>query len=123
MANATKKANRALNAIKIIRKHFNTKELLQILTNNFYSILYYNSEVWMLKNLNTNLKRSLPWTSASALKMAQHYPKHNINYIDLHHITKRATPEMFSMYKLALLLFKVYTDTLPNDEPVQLNIN
>ena len=66
---------------QIITKHFNNKELLQILPSNFYSILYYNSEVWMLKNLNTNLKRSLLSTSANALKMALHYPKWNINYI------------------------------------------
>ncbi len=55
--------------------------------------------------------------------MALHYPKHNVNYINLHRITKLATPEMFSMYKLALLLFKVYNDYWPNDEWIQLNVN
>ena len=123
VANTTKKANKALNAIKIIRKYFNTKELLQILTSNYYSILYYNSEVWMLKNLNSYLKRSLLSASANALKMALHYPKRNINYKELHRITKRATPEMLSMYKLALLLFKVYNDCWPLDEWIQLNEN
>ncbi len=123
MKNATKKANRALYAIKIIRKHFNTRERLQILTSKFYSILYYNSEVWVLNNLNANHKRSLQSTSASALKMALHYPKHNIKYINLHRITLRASPEMFSMYKLALLLFKVYNDYLSIDECVQLNVS
>jgi hypothetical protein len=114
---------RALNAIKIIRKHFNTRELLLILTSNFYSILYYNSEAWMLNNLNANLKRSLLSTSVSALKMALLYPKHNINYINLHQITKLTTVEVFGMCKLELLLFKVYNDCLPNDEWVQLNVN
>jgi hypothetical protein len=41
----TKKASGARNDIKVIRKHFNTREVLQILTINFYSIIYYNSEV------------------------------------------------------------------------------
>jgi hypothetical protein len=69
-----KKDNRPLDAFKIIRKHFNTRELLQILTSNFFSILYYNSNVWMLSNRTANLKRSLLSTSAVALKMALHYP-------------------------------------------------
>jgi dsDNA-binding SOS-regulon protein len=39
------KANQALNAIKLIRKFFNTKELTSLLAGNFYLILYYNSEI------------------------------------------------------------------------------
>ncbi len=35
VANTTKNVNRALNAIKRIRKHFKTKELLQILASNY----------------------------------------------------------------------------------------
>ena len=34
------KSKKALHAIKLIRKHFNQKELLTLLTSNFYSILY-----------------------------------------------------------------------------------
>ena len=75
------------------------------------------------KNLNSYLKRSLLSASANALKMALHYPKRNINYKELHRITNRATPEMLSMYKLALLLFKVYNDCWPLDEWIQLNEN
>jgi endonuclease/exonuclease/phosphatase family metal-dependent hydrolase len=117
------KSNKALNAIKIIRKHFNTKELLQILTSNFYSILYYNSEVWLLNNLNVSLKQSLLSTSANALKMALHYPKHNISFNNLHLITKRATPNMISMYKLSLLLYKIYNEKLPTNEWEHLNFD
>ena len=38
------KANKALHAIKLIRKYFNNKELLTLLTTNFYSVLYYNCQ-------------------------------------------------------------------------------
>ena len=44
------KANRALHAIKLIRKYFTKDEILALLTSNFYSILYYNSEVWHIPN-------------------------------------------------------------------------
>jgi hypothetical protein len=41
-----RKVNKATNAIRLTRKHFNTKQLIQIITSNFFSILYYKSEVW-----------------------------------------------------------------------------
>jgi hypothetical protein len=36
---------------------------------------------------------------------------------------EHATPEILSIDKLALLLFKVYNDYLPSDEWIQLNEN
>ena len=41
------------------KKYFNTTELLQLITSNFYSILYYNSEIWHLPSLKGNLKGKL----------------------------------------------------------------
>ena len=41
----------ALSAIRLIRNYFNTDELLKLITSNFNSILYYNSEVWHLRTL------------------------------------------------------------------------
>ena len=46
-----KKSLAALHAIKLIRKYFTHKELSMLLTSNFFSILYYNSEIWHLKTL------------------------------------------------------------------------
>ena len=45
VSSAIIKSGKALNAIKLIRKYFNTKELVQLITSNFYSILFYNSEI------------------------------------------------------------------------------
>ncbi len=39
------KSDPALNAIKLTRKFFTSHELLQLLTSNYFSILYYNSEL------------------------------------------------------------------------------
>ena len=50
------KSLNALNAIKLIKKFFNRTELLQLVTSNFYSILYYNSGIWHLPNLKNALK-------------------------------------------------------------------
>jgi hypothetical protein len=37
---AATKANCALNAIRLIRKYFKTKKLVQLIANNYYSILF-----------------------------------------------------------------------------------
>ena len=80
VASCLKKANKSLCALKIIRRYFNTKELLQILTSNVYSVLYYNSEVWHLPSLNKCLKHKLLSFSANAIKLALHYPKQQISH-------------------------------------------
>ena len=90
-----KKANKSLCALKLIRKYFNTQELLQLLTCNVFSILYYNSEVWHMPSINQCLQRKLLTFSSQAIKMALHYPRDLISNINLHKIAKRATPEMF----------------------------
>jgi hypothetical protein len=81
------KSNKALNVIKPIRRFFNSKELIQLLTSNFFSILYYNSEGWHLPALHQNIKKSLIAASSGALKMALHYPKYNISCTSQNSIT------------------------------------
>jgi hypothetical protein len=45
VSRAIKGANNSLQAIKMIRKYFKTFEIIQLLTSNFYSKLYYGSEI------------------------------------------------------------------------------
>ena len=59
IANASSKALKVLNAIKIIKKCFTKKELLQLVTSNVFSILYYNSKIWHLPSLKSELKQKL----------------------------------------------------------------
>ena len=49
VTNPIKKANGALNAIKLIKKYFTNLELVGLVTSNYYSVLFYNSEIF--KNL------------------------------------------------------------------------
>jgi hypothetical protein len=69
------KAHKALNALRLIRRFFNTKELLKLQTSNYYSVLYYNCEEWMISSLKVRVQQSLLTALANALKMAYHYPK------------------------------------------------
>ena len=45
------KARKALHGIKLIKKRFDKNDLRQLLTSNYYSVVYYNSEVWHLHSL------------------------------------------------------------------------
>ena len=65
------KANRALHAIRLIKKYFNQDEILSLLTSNFYLVLYYNSEVWHIPNFKPALNQSILSASGNALKLLQ----------------------------------------------------
>jgi hypothetical protein len=67
------------------------------------------------------LKQKLLAFSANSIKMALHFPKQLISYWNLHKMVNRATPEMFCIYKLYLMLRKLYNDKFPIDEWTHLN--
>ena len=50
--NTITKAKNALNTIKLIKKYFKKDELLTLVTANYYSVLYYSSEIWQIPTLN-----------------------------------------------------------------------
>jgi hypothetical protein len=91
-----------VNAIKLIRKFFNSTKLLQLLTSNFYPVLNYNSEVWQVKTPKYRIKNQLLSASANAVRIALHYPAANISFLELHEGVKWSTPKMFSKYKLSI---------------------
>ena len=67
VATSVKKANKSLLAIKLISKYFNENQIKSLLTSNFKSVLYYNSEIWDLKKLAPYLKNLLLSTSSKAM--------------------------------------------------------
>ena len=115
-----KKYHSALNAIRLII-FFNQRELLQLITSNFYSILFYNSEIWHLPSLNSNLKQKLLSASTKALKICWKKINNFFSFEALHKMSKRATPEKDMKYKLAFCLHKIYI--INSNEFIRLNIN
>ena len=106
----------------MIQKYFTKDEILQLLTSNFYSILYYNSEVWHIPNLKPQLKQLLLSASANALKLSQRSPDMYESYIDVHKSCNRATPNQIITYKHALL-HKLYDVNFPQGDWLDLNIH
>ena len=123
VANSIKKANKSLLAIKLISKFFNQTEIKNLLTSNFYSVLYYNSEIWHLPKLAPYLKTLLMSASANALKLCTPSYTQDMSFTTLHEFNKRATPDQFCIYKQSLLLHTVYNFQTPKIEWLTLNFN
>ena len=121
---ALQKANRALNAIKLIKNYFELAELVQLITSNFYSVLYYNSEVWNIPTLGTALQNQLLSASARALKICSR-PNDlwMLSFNDLHEMAGRATPQKLRDYKSALQLYKTMDQHIPTTDWINLNLN
>ena len=121
VSRAIKSSKTSLQAIKMIRRYFNTDEIKQLLTSHFYSRLYYGSEIWQLPRLNKNLKKQLFAASGNALKTCEKYFNQETSFVDLHKKHERATPTQFSKYRHALMLFKTFNKKFPKDVWLDLN--
>ena len=95
--------------------HFKKYEILQLLTANYYSVLYFNSEIWHIPSLSYQLKKYLMSASANPLKICTKYVE-NTSFLTLHAINKRATPDNMIKYKTALQLHKLYNSTTSSYE-------
>jgi hypothetical protein len=110
VAKAIEKSKRSLNALKLLRKYFSTKELIKLVTSNYFSILLYNLELWYSPDLNEALKHSLFVAFAKELRLCNHYSDPSLSFVNLHKIMTRATPDMLSKYKHSLLLYKTFNN-------------
>ena len=105
VSQAIKKARKALHGIRLIKKHFDKNELRQLLTSNYYSVLYYNSEVWHMPSRHTSLKRQLLFASAAAIKIMGQSQDIQLAFEQLHLPNAKATPIKLMTYKLSLQLY------------------
>ena len=92
-----------------------------LLTSNFYSVLYYNCEIWLSKELKMRNKQQILAASANALKLLNNVSDLRISYNQLHCQEKRATPMNFAKYRLAIQLYKIYNDDNYNDDWQDMN--
>ena len=120
---AITKAKKALQAIKLIKKHFNKNELMTLLIANYYSVLFYNSEIWLLPSLTRPIKQILLSASAAPLKMYCHTYHSLMSYETLHYVSKHPTPNDYTKYNHALLLYKTHNNTNQTSDWLDLNFN
>ena len=76
-----------------MKQYFSTIELPQIITSNFYSALYDNSENYNFSPSKNILKQTIISSSAIALKMCIKFPDPMISFKRLHEMYNGAITE------------------------------
>ena len=84
VAKAIAKAKRALFALRLLRKHFSNIEMRTLLDSHFYSVLYYNSNIWLTPSLSPDMKQNLLSISATALRSCLMHKGFDISFENLH---------------------------------------
>ena len=93
-----------------------------LLTSNFYSILYYNCEIWLSNGLTNILKQRILSVSSQALLMLNNSSDLRTSFNQLHKLEKRAPPMEFVKYRLAIQLFKIYNGSSMDKDWIDMNI-
>ena len=106
IAQTVQKAKKATHVIKLIREYVTKIELKQLITSNFYSVLYYNCEIWLLPGLNINLKKHLLSASARALKLCDYVSDIEMSFERLHFLHGRDNPTQMMKYTFAQNIVK-----------------
>ena len=96
------KARRALFALRPISKYFTFTEMRLLLDSNFYSILYYNCNIWLTSSLSPEYKQKLLSTSANALRTCLRNIAFDVSFDNVHRISKKCTPAQILLYNQAI---------------------
>ena len=123
VCNTVTKSKRALHAINLIKKYFTNKQLLELITSNYLSILYYNADVWVLPSLAPNLQQKLLSAPAAPLNLFTRIYDKSMSYESLHTLNNCANHKQFTTYRHAILLHKFYNDKTFNDNWLDLFFN
>ena len=110
VSQAINNSKRALHGIRLIKKFLTKSETKMLLTSNFYSILYYNCEIWLSQELNARNKQQILSASSNALRILNNMSDLRISFIQLHKQENRAIPMDFAKYKLSIQLHKIYNE-------------
>jgi hypothetical protein len=79
-----KKSNKMLHAIRMIKCFFNPRKLKIFLNANYYSVLFYNSEIWLTSHLNSGPKQQLLSASAKAICSCTNFTNRYISFEKVH---------------------------------------
>ncbi len=111
---AIEKANRVKQGLRLVNKYFTKEEMVKLSTGLFYSRLYYGAKVWLHAGLSAVIKKKLWQASSRMLKIAQKDWNGEKSFTELHKVSKRATPKMWSNYVHCCALYDVVMSGKPN---------
>ena len=73
-----------------------------LLDANFYSVLYYNSVIWLTPDLKTQTTHNLFAISANALKSCVMIHYTEISFENIHKVNGKFTPTQIMTYQASL---------------------
>ena len=118
-AQSISKAKKALFAPRLLSKNFNNHEMRTLLDANFYSVLYYNSVIWLTPALNGAMKQSLLSVSANALRSCLSL-SFDISFENVHRTSNKCTPNQIMLYQCSLKLHKMLNDPIITTEIIHI---
>jgi hypothetical protein len=104
-----------LAVLRKIRNKFTFKQFTQILTSQFFSKLFYCSQVWLTSATKRKLWNSVNSIHYRAVRVAVHDHKRRINREKLDIKCARASPKQWSKYAISNTVIKVLRDGLPSE--------
>ena len=116
-AQTISKAKKSLFALRLLKKYFNNYQMRILLDSNFYSVMYYNSVVWLTPSLSSEMKQSLLSLSANALRSCLNLD-YDLSFDNVYRISKKCTPKQIMMYQISLNLHKVLNSPLITTETI-----
>ena len=81
-----------------------------LLDSNFYSVLYYNSVLWLTPELSSVIKHLLLSTSANALRTCMLFNNVLISFEAIHKSCKKCTPNQIMFFQISLQVHKTVND-------------
>ena len=89
-----------------------------LLDSHFYSVLYYNSVIWLRPEIENGMKQKLLSISASALRSCLMNKCNVISFERIHELNKKCTPSQIMLYQAALSLHKTLNFEIPDFEAI-----
>ena len=81
-----------------------------LLDAHFYSVLYYNAEIWVIPILCSDMRQQLLSISANAIRSCIGHEGFDFSFDDLHKIHKKCTQKQIMLYKMSLKLHKLLNE-------------
>ena len=84
IANCINKAKKKLFALRLLKKYFTPEQMRTLLDSQFYSVLYYNSVIWLTSDISASLKHNLMSISANALRSCLMKENYDVSFENIH---------------------------------------
>ena len=112
VASCINKAKKKLYALRLLKKYFTPEQMRILLDSQFYSVLYYNSVIWLTSELSATLKHNLMCISANALRSCLMSDNYDVSFENIHLKCKKSTPSQITLYQSALKLHRTLNENL-----------